>query len=225
MGTIARDAFGRTVTDGWGTAEMGGAWGIAGTAADYDITPGVATVTNATSGSKRPWITVANRSAVIRVRWAISMLPAGVAADLAVGLRADGVIGNNSYQGYTRITSGGLIRAYGYKVVAGTPTVLEGAVLDVAGIGTYVPGDQLVNEFEVVGTRLRLWVYRHGSPRPAMPTRTWTDTSLASGTTAMVMGNAADTTMVYRFYSVEVRALPRLIDPRRAGVVRPSSRT
>src|SRR5207302_7312531 len=36
----ASDSFGRTASNGWGTADAGGAWTIAGTAAHWSVSPG-----------------------------------------------------------------------------------------------------------------------------------------------------------------------------------------
>lgn len=45
-----QDAFGRTVVDGWGSADTGQAWTTSGTAANFDVAAGVGTIVSAISG-------------------------------------------------------------------------------------------------------------------------------------------------------------------------------
>ena len=42
--SVARDAFGRTVTGGWGSADRGGAWTLSGTLSRYAVAGGLGTV-------------------------------------------------------------------------------------------------------------------------------------------------------------------------------------
>lgn len=42
VNALAQDAFGRTVTNGWGTADTGGAWSLTGSAAMFQVSGGVA---------------------------------------------------------------------------------------------------------------------------------------------------------------------------------------
>jgi hypothetical protein len=86
-GTVAADSFNRTVSNGWGTADIGGVWDLSGAA--YSVSPGAATITNAggldlggelTSVSVRdaeflvkfqltPVADANSYSAAVRVRW------------------------------------------------------------------------------------------------------------------------------------------------------------
>jgi PKD repeat protein len=48
---IASDAFSRTVTSGWGTADVGGAWSVSGAASMYSVGSGLARQSLATKGA------------------------------------------------------------------------------------------------------------------------------------------------------------------------------
>src|SRR4029077_18820846 len=39
--TVASDSFNRTVSGGWGTADVGGSWTVLDTAANWSVTPGI----------------------------------------------------------------------------------------------------------------------------------------------------------------------------------------
>src|SRR5438876_10052709 len=42
--TVASDSFNRTVSGGWGTAEVGGSWTVLDTAADWSVAPGIGSI-------------------------------------------------------------------------------------------------------------------------------------------------------------------------------------
>ena len=49
---VAKDAYNRTVTDGWGSATTGGAWTLSGGAANFDVASGVGTMVTTTSAGR-----------------------------------------------------------------------------------------------------------------------------------------------------------------------------
>ena len=51
---FAQDHFGRTLASGWGTADIGGAWTLGGTASRWSVCGGTARVSLAPGGSTRP---------------------------------------------------------------------------------------------------------------------------------------------------------------------------
>src|SRR5690242_20280300 len=51
--TIASDSFNRTLSNGWGPADVGGAWTVVDTAARWSVSPGVGTINVAAGGQER----------------------------------------------------------------------------------------------------------------------------------------------------------------------------
>src|SRR4029077_20977047 len=51
--TVASDSFNRTVSGGWGTADVGGSWTVLDTAANWSVTPGIGSVTGGVNGEQR----------------------------------------------------------------------------------------------------------------------------------------------------------------------------
>jgi len=51
--TYASDTFNRTATNGWGTADAGGAWSISGTAANWSVSPSAGSVNVPPNGQER----------------------------------------------------------------------------------------------------------------------------------------------------------------------------
>ena len=50
---VAADSFSRTVTGGWGSADVGGPWTVLDTAASWSVTPGTGSISVAASGQQR----------------------------------------------------------------------------------------------------------------------------------------------------------------------------
>ena len=51
--TVASDSFNRTVSAGWGTAEVGGSWTVLDTPADWSVTPGIGSISVPAGGQQR----------------------------------------------------------------------------------------------------------------------------------------------------------------------------
>ncbi len=54
--TYATDTFNRTVANGWGAADTGGAWTVAGTPANWSVTPGSGSINVAANGQERAYL-------------------------------------------------------------------------------------------------------------------------------------------------------------------------
>ena len=55
---MAADAFNRSVTNGWGTADTGGAWTVGSTASNYGVSGGAGTMKAAVAPVRPPTSTV-----------------------------------------------------------------------------------------------------------------------------------------------------------------------
>src|SRR5690348_14906569 len=51
--TVASDSFNRTVSGGWGTADVGGSWTVLDTAANWSVTPGIGSISVPATGQQR----------------------------------------------------------------------------------------------------------------------------------------------------------------------------
>src|SRR5947209_6356541 len=54
--TTASDSFNRTVSNGWGTADVGGPWTILDTASNWSVSPGAGSITVASNGQERGYL-------------------------------------------------------------------------------------------------------------------------------------------------------------------------
>ena len=118
---VAVDAFGRSVTGGWGTATTGGAWTVAGgAAADYTVSAGVASMAIRKGG----WNLYAGLAAVrstdteVQARVSLDKRPVGSSVDVDVVGRAVGAV--QGYRLRSKILADGTIRASLIKVVGTT---------------------------------------------------------------------------------------------------------
>lgn len=91
----ASDAFGRTTSSGWGTADSGQVWSVVGTAADYSTTSGVARATHGTAAVRHYGVLPVSLTTFdMRVRIRTGALATGAA--LSAGILFRYVDANNS---------------------------------------------------------------------------------------------------------------------------------
>jgi PKD repeat protein len=174
---LASDAFGRTTTAGWGTADTGGAWSLSGAANTLFATgSGVGTM-NLNAGGAAPLATLKNVSATNLVE------TVDVSADKAATnngyylLLKGRVVGTSNYTLKLRILPGGVVHLVMSKVVAGTETVFKEVNLPAL---TYNVGDTLRVQFAITGdgttTTLTGSAWKVGTSAPNSPQVTQTDT-------------------------------------------------
>src|SRR5689334_10907937 len=65
-GALATDAFGREVTGGWGSADVGGAWTVAGAASDAAVTGGSGRLTAAAGISTGATLGISSRDVALQ---------------------------------------------------------------------------------------------------------------------------------------------------------------
>lgn len=170
---FARDAFGRSATGGWGSADLGGAWtipsgasrhSVAGGAGKVSLTPGAGTTVNLASVS-------AGENTETRVSVSMDKASTGGGQYASVIGRSVGTAG--SYQAKLRVQSSGAVSLTLVKVVGGTETALS--TTTVPGL-TYAAGETLQVQFQVTGTSpttLRAKVWKSTAAEPT----SWTATS------------------------------------------------
>jgi PKD repeat protein len=189
---IAADAFERTVTNGFGSAQTGGVWSVSGGA--RSVSGGVGHLqVNAAGGSSAAWLNAVSVSdAAIQMGISLDAAPTGAGTYVyVVGRRTSG----GHYRGVVRFLADGTVRLGLSRVVANAETTLRTVVLP----GTYTPGTVLQVRLDLSGTdttTLNAKAWATGTPEPTAWQVSATDTtaSLQSpgsvGVTAYISGSA-----------------------------------
>ena len=126
--TYARDAFGRTVTDAWGTADTGGTW--SSTDSTFDVASGIGTITLSSNANKSGYLTTVSaqdQEALLKVR--VDHLAVG--SDHLVWIYLRRQDSNNYYQARLSFNTSGSITAYFNRTASGTTTVVDAATSSV----------------------------------------------------------------------------------------------
>lgn len=157
VAAVATDAFGRTVANGWGTADLGGAWtNSGGAAADYNVAAGVGTASAGAVNSSRftllPGIT--NVDMDMQADNSVPVVATG--ASISTGLRMRQIDTNNYYYIEQIRSTGGTTSIQLVSRVAGVSTVIAGPVSK----GAYSAGQMWTIRARVVGNLLqaKLWL-------------------------------------------------------------------
>lgn len=180
-GTLASDAFGRTVTGGWGTADTGGAWTVSSTAANYAVSAGSATITVPTAGATRSAMlgSVSAGDVDQTVRVATGALPAAGSNYVYVVARQSAA--NTDYRARVRLMPDGTVRLALVSRSGSTTDVLVGPAEAVVPGLTVAAGTPLSVRFQAVGsapTTLRAKVWAAGTAEPGWQ-QTGTDAAAA----------------------------------------------
>jgi hypothetical protein len=210
---FASDVFARTVTNGLGSADVGGAWTTSGTAANFAVSPGTAALTLRTPATQlSAWLGSTLRTDTdLRATFAIDRVPTGNGIYLdVVGRR---VSANNEYRAEVLLRSSGDIDV-GLAALRGSSTEAEiQPVRRLTGV-TYAAGTQLNVRFQVTGTSpttLRLKVWPAGSAEPTAWQLTATDAGAALqnpgavGVTAYLSSSATNAPVVVRMSALTAR--------------------
>ncbi|MGY1802647.1 PKD domain-containing protein [Blastococcus sp. SYSU D00922] len=173
------DAFGRTVTNGLGTADVGGAWSVNGTTANFAVNGGSGAITSPSAGQSRSaWLGATPSSDTdLRTTLSLDKVPTGNGLYLdVVGRR---VSANNEYRARLVMSATGRITVQLTALKGnGTLVGLAPAVTLPTSI-TYAAGSQLSVRMQTTGTNpttLRLKVWPAGTPEPTAWQTTATDT-------------------------------------------------
>ena len=176
---LVEDRFGRTVANGWGSADSGEAWTTTlGAASDYAVAGGVGTFTltsvNVFRTSLIP-IGMANQSMTVDVT--IPVLPTGAAITIWMVGRAVDL--GTYYTVQISIAPSGAVTLNIYRRVSSALS----SVLATASAGTHAAGNTWRLQMGALGTVIRGRAWRPASD----PTPGWTsvvDTTISTGTQA-----------------------------------------
>ncbi|MCI3272152.1 hypothetical protein [Streptomyces cylindrosporus] len=178
--SAVRDTFTRSVTDGWGTPTVGGAWtNSSGSATDYDVTgsAGTHTLTNVdvarvsttgTSGTDHD----------VRVDIATGALATGGPQYCSVVARHTDV--NNMYFAQIEFGTSAAVTLTLRKRVAGTETTLATLASGSTGL-THVAGTFFRIRLQAIGSTIRMKAWLATDPEPVAWTLSATDSALTSG--------------------------------------------
>ena len=171
----ATDGFQRTVTNGFGTADVGGAWTLSGTASLFSVSAGSAQIklAAAASGPSAFLNSVSAGDATGLVDVSFDTAPTGGGEYAYFALRHSGT---SDYRAEVKVASTG-VTLYLLKVVSGTQTVLVSKTI--SGL-TYTVGSALRIRFSTVGsgtTTLSAKVWNAAATEPASWQLTTTDTT------------------------------------------------
>ena len=176
---FAVDSFARTVSSGWGSAEVGGPWTVTGPATGFAVGGGLGTITVPNPG----WTAaaflndVAKTDTEVRATVSLEKMPTGGGTDVSVMGRTIGV--SESYRLRLKVLATGVVRAQLLSMAGGATATLS--QLNLPGL-TYAAGDQLQVRLQVTGTSpttLRAKVWRAGETEPAGWVLSVTDTTSA----------------------------------------------
>jgi PKD repeat protein len=175
---LGSDAFGRTVSLGLGTADVGGAWTASAGPDRQSVDAGTADLTLAAGMNTASYLGgLSATSADVRVGAALSTLPTGGGASLYVTGRRVGV--NEEYRARVRILADGRVAVAVTRLAGSASEALIGDEVVVPGL-SYDPGMQLEIHLQVSGTgttMLAATVWAAGTDEPVNPTVSRTDTT------------------------------------------------
>ncbi len=166
-GALAADAFERSVTNGLGTADVGGAWQTTGSVSRFSVAGGTGNLNLARAGrldAALPAVTSTSTDLVVGMSMDKNPTGGGLYASLAMR-RLTGV---GEYRTNLRLNAGGAV-VLGLARTAGSTEVKIGGTLVVPGL-TYRAGDRLMVRMQASGTSptvLRARVWAAGSSEPS----------------------------------------------------------
>jgi len=172
---FAKDLFARTVANGWGSADIGGAWSTYGGSTNFSVGGGVGRlVTPAPAGGVTAMLNgVSSTNTDLQLQIALDKMPTGGGQFLWIIGRGSSTDG---YRAKVWVSSTGTLVLYLSKYVAGAETELTNKVIT----GSYVPGDTYQVRLQVFGTgttSLQAKTWKVGTTEPTTWAVTATDTT------------------------------------------------
>ncbi|MGY2127709.1 radical SAM protein, partial [Blastococcus sp. SYSU DS0617] len=214
-GTIAADAFDRTVAGGLGTADVGGAWSVRAGGSRQSVSAGTATLRVGPGNNTGSNLAgVSQTAADVRTSLSLSAVPQGGSGAYVyvVGRR---VALNQEYAARVRVLPDGSVGVAAVRFAGSSNESVLGSIVTLPGF-TYTAGTELEVRVQVTGTaptNLAVTVWPAGTPEPAEPTVTATDDTPALqeagalGLAAYLSGSATAPVDV-RFTGYAVRSAP-----------------
>ena len=173
---LAEDAFSRTVSNGWGSADTGGTWTLSTATSNFSVGNGVGRMTMATSSGPSAYLnSVAGQDVDLITNVSYDKPGTGGGVYTSAVVRR---IGTSDYRAKLRVTATATSIILS-RTVSGAETAL--VTQTVPGV-VVAAGDVLNIRLQAEGdgtTTLRAKVWRSGTTEPATWTATATDTTAA----------------------------------------------
>ncbi len=175
VSALAADAFGRTATGGWGTADTGGAWTPASGASSFSVAPGAGRVVLAAAGQTRAISLngVSSADTDLQATFALDKAATGGGTYLTLQGRR---VGGDDYRTTARVLADGSVSLSLQKVVGGTASTLRTVTVPNLKVGA---GQQVTVRLQVQGTgttALNAKAWATGTAEPTAWALTGTDT-------------------------------------------------
>jgi PKD repeat protein len=198
-GQYAADAFGRSVANGFGTADLGGPWSLTGKSTAFSVASGAGFITAVAAGVSDAAYLANVSSTDTQVQVGVSLNQVQNGGGTYVSVIGRRVNANTDYEVKLRFLAGGAVTESLVAVVAGTTTTLK--TVTVAGL-TYAPGAVLEVKLQVTGmspTTLNSRVWLQGAAEPSTWQVSTTDSTaglqLAGAVALLVYLSASSTTV------------------------------
>ncbi|MFC6147940.1 MULTISPECIES: PKD domain-containing protein [Mumia] len=210
---FAVDTFARTVVDGWGSAETGGAWTRTGSATNFSVAAGTGRIRMGSAGAG-PSIAlngVSSTSSDLTLSASLDKVATGGGIYITASARS--IAGVGGYGLKTRFLADGSLSAALTRTEGGTETAIAtGAVA-----GSHAAGDTWRIRVQATGTApttIRAKIWRAGTSEPGSWLVTATDSTAAlqaAGGIAFnpyLSGSATNAPIIASFDEVNAVALP-----------------
>ncbi|MEV5053183.1 PKD domain-containing protein [Arthrobacter sp. LAR12-1-1.1] len=208
---VAADAFGRTVTGGFGTADTGGAWTLSGGNTNFGVNNGSGAVSLGAAGASRSAflnsVSTAAFDGTVTVSADKIADGGGMFASL-LGRRAN----NNDYRAKIKVGSNGAVSLYLTRVINNAETTIAGP-LAIAGL-TMAPNDPVIIRLSLTGTAptaLSAKVWRASAAEPAAWQLNGSDSTAGlqvaggAGLVGYLSGSSTNFPVVLRFDTLSVK--------------------
>ncbi|MEU8345383.1 PKD domain-containing protein [Actinomadura meyerae] len=165
--TLAQDAFGRTVADGWGTADIGGEWARNGSGGVLSVN-GTGQVTLGTPGNTGGGYLGSVSEQDTDLSFTLAVDKEGTGNGVYVWAAGRRVPGAGDYRARVRLRPSGVVSFQLSRTDASNAETVIVAEQNVAGL-TYAPGQRLRLRFQVTGTApttLKAKVWADGATEP-----------------------------------------------------------
>jgi PKD repeat protein len=199
VNVLAQDAFGRTTSNGWGTADVGGAWSTAGAASAYSVSGGAGLQVVPAGSTKTSSLSSFSGSATdVQVGFTTDKAPTGGGVFVSAIGRD---VGATNYQARVWLQASGAVQL---QLLQGG-TALQ--LVNITGL-SYTPGTVLQVRLQVFGTSpttVRAKVWASAQTEPSSWQASTTDATAALQTNGSVglrtylSGVATDTPLTVRF--------------------------
>jgi PKD repeat protein len=205
--TLASDAFARTVTNGFGTADVGGAWTVTGPTSAYSV-DGAGKVLFPSPGLTKNLYLAGVSSSATDLRFTVSANKAATGTGTFLSVSGRRIVGVGAYQAKVVFRSSGAVGLSLVRVnsTGGSEVVVQPAI-NVPGLSV-AAGDAVAVRLQVTGTNpttLRARVWKGGTAEPTTWQRSVTDSTStlqapgALGLTLYLSGTSTSTPLVVSF--------------------------